>query len=110
MATLTGALLAVWTVLCILTAIFFTVAAISCLVCTVSPPEEGVNRIEALSGFIPCFLLAGLLYIHIGYLLATSQKTPETPKTRDILLTVPEESSVNAQVTSGNNTVNIPNL
>ena len=116
MATLTGALLAVWTVLCILTAIFFTVAAISCLVCTVSPPKEEVNRIEALSGFVPCFLLAGLLYIHIGYLLATFQKTPETPETpetpatRDIHLTVPEKSSVNAQVTFGDNAVNIPNL
>jgi hypothetical protein len=65
---------------------------------------------EALSGFVPCFILAGLFYVHIGYLLKISQETPETPKTRDILLTVPEESSVNAQVTSGNNTVNIQNL
>ena len=109
MATLSGALLAMWIAVCILTAIFFTVAAISCLVCTVSPSAE-VSRIEALSGFFPCFLLAGLFYIHIGYLLASSQETPETPATRDILLTVPEESSVNAQVTSGNNTVNIENL
>ena len=109
MATLSGALLAMWIAVCILTAIFFTVAAISCLVCTVSPSAE-VSRMEALSGFFPCFLLAGLFYIHIGYLLGKSQETPETPKTRDILLTVPEESSVNAQVTSGNNTVNIQNL
>jgi ABC-type transport system involved in multi-copper enzyme maturation permease subunit len=110
MATLPGALLAMWIAVCILTAIFFTVAAISCLVCTVSPPKDGVSRMEALSGFFPCFLLAGLFYIHIGYLLSISQKTPETPKTRDILLTVPETSSVNAQVISGNNTVNIKNL
>lgn len=110
MITLTGALVAVWTVICILTAIFFTIAAISCLVCTVSPAGTNLSRIDAFTGFIPCFLLAGLFYIHIGYLLGKSQKTPETPATRDILLTVPEESSVNAQVTSGNNTVNIQNL
>ena len=110
MITLSGALVAVWTVICILTAIFFTIAAISCLVCTVSPAGTNLSRIDAFTGFIPCFLLAGLFYIHIGYLLGKSQKTPETPATRDILLTVPEKSSVNAQVTSGNNTVNIQNL
>ena len=110
MITLTGALVAVWTVICILTAIFFTIAAISCLVCTVSPAGTNLSKIDAFTGFIPCFLLAGLFYIHIGYLLGKSQETPETPKTRDILLTVPEESSVNAQVISGNNTVNIQNL
>lgn len=110
MATLTGALVAMWIAVCILLAIFLTVAAISCLVCTVSPAGTNLSRIDAFTGFIPCFLLAGLFYIHIGYLLGKSQKTPETPKTRDILLTVPEESSVNAQVTSGNNTVNIQNL
>ena len=110
MAILTGALLAVWIAVCILIAIFFTIAAISCLVCTVSPAGTNLSRIDAFTGFIPCFLLAGLFYIHIGYLLGKSQKTPETPATRDILLTVPEKSSVNAQVTSGNNTVNITDL
>ena len=109
MATLPGGLLAMWIAACILTAIFLTIATISCLVCAVSPTPE-VSRMEALSSFVPCFLLAGLFYIHIGYLLPISQKTPETPATRDILLIVPEESSVNAQVTSGNNTVNIKNL
>ena len=34
----------------------------------------------------------------------------EDCKTRDILLTVPKKSSVNAQVTSENNTVNITDL
>jgi hypothetical protein len=110
MAALPGALLAMWIAACILIAIFLTVAAISCLVCTVSPAGTNLSRIDAFTGFIPCFLLAGLFYIHIGYLLGKSQETPETPRTRDILLTVPEESSVNAQVTSGNNTVNIQNL
>ena len=110
MAILTGALLAVWIATCILIAIFLSVAAIGCLVCTVSPAGTNLSRIDAFTGFIPCFLLAGLFYIHIGYLLGKSQKTPETPATRDILLTVPEKSSVNAQVTSENNTVNITDL
>ena len=96
MATLSGALLAMWIAVCILTAIFFTVAAISCLVCTVSPSAE-VSRMEALSGFFPCFLLAGLFYIHIGYLLGKSQETPETPATRDIHLTVPEKVEVHTE-------------
>lgn len=97
MITLTGALLAIWTVICILTAIFFTVAAIGCLVCTVSPAGTDLSRIDAFTGFIPCFLLAGLFYIHIGYLLGKSHKTPETPATRDIHLTVPEKVEVHTE-------------
>ena len=97
MITLTGALVAVWTVICILTAIFFTIAAISCLVCTVSPAGTNLSRIDAFTGFIPCFLLAGLFYIHIGYLLGKSQKTPQTPATRDIHLTDPEKVRVHTE-------------
>ena len=96
MTMLSGALVAVWIAVCILTAIFFTIAAISCLVCTVSPTPE-VSRMEALSSFFPCFLLAGLFYIHIGYLLGKSQETPETPATRDIHLTVPEKVEVHTE-------------
>lgn len=96
MAALPGGLLAMWIAACILTAIFLTIAAISCLVCTVSPTPE-VSRMEALSGFFPCFILAGLFYVHIGYLLPISQKTPETPATRDIHLTVPEKVEVHTE-------------
>ena len=110
MITLSGALLSMWTAGCILIAIFLTVVALSCLICTIVPPDSGVSRIEAFSGLVASTFLTGLFYVHIGYLLKISQETPEPPKTRDILLTVPEESSVNAQVTSGNNTVNIKNL
>lgn len=85
-----------WIAACILTAIFLTIAAISCLVCTVSPTPD-VSRAEALSGFFPCFLLAGLFYVHIGYLLDLSQKRPETPATRDIHLTVPEKVEVHTE-------------
>lgn len=42
--------------------------------------------------------------------LLNSAKVPEAPKTRDILLTVPETSRVDAQVTSENNTINLQNL
>lgn len=96
MATLSGALLAMWIAACILTAIFLTFASISCLVCTVSPSPQ-VSRMEALTCFVPCFILAGLFYIHIGYLLSISQKTPETPATRDIHLTVPEKVEVHTE-------------
>jgi hypothetical protein len=110
MTTLTGALLAVWIAACILIAIFLSVLALSGLVCTFSNSDTGVPRLEAFSGFVCCSIIAGLFFIHVHHLVTKPQETPETPRTRDILLTVPEESSVNAQVTSGNNTVNLQNL
>ena len=42
--------------------------------------------------------------------LLNAARVPESPKTRDILLTVPETSRVDAQVTSENNTINLQNL
>ena len=107
MATLTGALVAVWIAVCILLAIFLSVLALSGLVCTISPSDTGVSRLEAFSGSVICTLIAGLFYIHVHHLLTKPQ---ETPATRDIHLTVPQESSVNAQVISGNNTVNLTDL
>lgn len=107
MATLTRALVAVWIAVCILLAIFLSVLALSGLVCTISPSDTEVSRLEAFSGFVCCSFVAGLFYIHAYCLVSKPQ---ETPATREILLTVPEESSVNAQVTSGNNTVNLQNL
>lgn len=110
MATLTGALVAMWIAVCILIAIFLSVLALSGLVCTFSNSDTGVPRLEAFSGFVCCSIIAGLFYIHVFHLVSKPQETPETPRTRDILLTVPEKSSVNAQVTSENNTVNFENL
>lgn len=110
MITLSGALLAIWTVACILIFLFFSVMALAGLLCTLLPPDVRIPRTEFFSIFTISTLIAGLFYIHLCHLLGLSQETPEPPKTRDILLTVPEESSVNAQVTSGNNTVNIKNL
>lgn len=40
----------------------------------------------------------------------TKEAHNSQPPTRDIRLTVPKDSSVNAQITSGNNTVNITDL
>ena len=58
---------------------------------------------------LPEYLLAFLVVtVFLAALLIP--KHQETPETRDILLTVPQKSSVNAQVTSGNNTINITDL
>lgn len=107
METLSGALIAMWIAVCILLAIFLSVLALSGLVCTISPSDTEVPRLEAFSSFVCCSLIAGLFYIHVHHLVTKPQ---ETPATRDIHLTVPQESSVNAQVISGNTTVNIKNL
>jgi hypothetical protein len=42
--------------------------------------------------------------------LLNSVKVPEAPGNRQIILDVPRTSRVDAQVTSGNNTVNLQNL
>ena len=107
MITLTGALLAMWTAACIGIGIFLSILAFAGLVCTISPPDYPLPRLEAFSGFVCCTILAGLFSIHAFNLVSNPQETPET---RDILLTVPQKSSVNAQVTSENNTVNITDL
>lgn len=110
MEALTGFLLSTWISICILAAIVLSILGLAGLICTLAPLDLRVPRFEAFSGFICCTLLAGFFYIHICHLLGNSQETPENSKTRDILLTVPEKSSVNAQVTSENNMVNIQNL
>lgn len=107
METLTGVLLVVWIAVCILLTLFLSVLALVGLIYTVSPLDTGIPRLEAFSGFVCCILLAGLFHIHVHSLVTKPQ---ETPATRDILLTVPQKSSVNVQVTSGNNIVNIENL
>lgn len=97
MATLTGALLAVWIAVCITVAIFLSVLALSGLVCTISPPDYPLPRFEAFSGFVCCTILAGLFYIHAYSLASKPQETPETPRTRDIFLTVPEKVEVHTE-------------
>lgn len=109
METLVGALVAIWIVLCILVGVFFSIASLGSLCCTFSPPEN-TSRSEAFMGFVLCSIVAGLFFTHVWWLMTKDKQTPELPATRDILLTVPERSSVNAQVISENNTVNITDL
>ena len=97
MVTLTGALLAMWIAVCILVAIFLSVLALSGLVCTTSPPDYPLPRLEAFSGFVCCSFIAGLFYIHAYCLASKPQETSETPRTRDIHLTVPEKVEVHTE-------------
>ena len=109
MATLTGALVAVWIAVCILVGVFLSTACLGSLCCLFSPPEN-TSRGEAFGGFIFCAVFAALCFTHVGWLMSKDKETLQPSKTRDIHLTVPQESSVNAQVISGNNTVNITDL
>ena len=109
MATLTGALVAVWIVLCILVGVFLSIACLGSLCCIFRSPEN-TSRGEAFGGFIFCAVIAALCFTHVWWLMSKEKETPQPSKTRDIHLTVPQESSVNAQVISGDNTINLQNL
>ena len=76
-----------------------------------NPLGDSPRKSPASPGVFPVFLmiLPGLLAAGISLILANSP-IPETPRNRQIILDVPEKSSVNAQVTSENNTVNLENL
>lgn len=76
-----------------------------------NPLGDSPRRSRASLNVFPVFLmiLSGLLAAGISLILANSP-IPETPRNRQIILDVPEKSSVNAQVTSENNTVNLENL
>lgn len=76
-----------------------------------NPLGDSPQRPPASPGVFSVFLmiLPGLLAAGISLILANSP-IPETPRNRQIILDVPEKSSVNAQVTSENNTVNLENL
>lgn len=69
-------------------------------------PRKPLISVDDLSIYLMILptVLAALFH------LLNSAKVPELPKTRDILLTVPETSRVDAQVTSENNTINLQNL
>lgn len=71
-------------------------------------PRE--SRISFDDFLIFLMILPGSLAVFIPLILAHLEGVPESPRNRQIILDVPEKSSVNAQVTSGNNTVNISNL
>lgn len=69
-------------------------------------------RFDAFEAVVLIFLmiLPGILAVFIALLFANVIEAPESPRNRQVILDVPEKSSVNAQVTSGNNTVNLQNL
>lgn len=84
---------------------FITVSLISLLmVFLASDDKDFVSAAEAFIAFGFSALFGVLL------LSQTREALNLQPPTRDIHLTVPKDSSVNAQVTSGNNTVNITDL
>lgn len=63
------------------------------------------NLPETLLTLWIVFCISGILFFTI-----VEPDPPQAPVTRDIHLTVPQDSSVNTQITSGNNTVNITDL
>jgi hypothetical protein len=76
-----------------------------------NPLGDSPRRSPASLGVFPVFLmiLPGLLAAGISLILANFP-VPESPRNRQIILDVPEKSSVNAQVTSQDNTINLQNL
>lgn len=75
-----------------------------------SPRRSRESRMSSDDFFIFLIVFPGLLAVFIPLILAELEGVPETPRNRQIILDVPEKSSVNAQVTSENNTVNLENL
>lgn len=84
---------------------FITVSLISLLaVFLASDDKDLVSTAEAFIVFGVSALFGALL------LSQTREAINSQPPTRDIHLTVPKDSSVNTQIISGNNTVNITDL
>ena len=96
MATLTGALVAIWIVLCILVGVFLSTACLGSLCCIFSPPEN-TSRGEAFGGFIFCAVIAALCFTHVWWLMTKGKQAPGLPATRDIHLTVPEKVEVHTE-------------
>lgn len=84
---------------------FITVSLISLLAVFSTLDDE--DFVPAAAAFM-AFGLSACLGVTI--FIATREAIDSQPPTRDIHLTVPEDSSVNAQITSGSNTVNITDL
>ena len=84
---------------------FITVSLMSLLaVFLASDDKDLVSAAEAFIVFGVSALFGALL------LSQTREAINSQPPTRDIHLTVPKDSSVNTQIISGNNTVNITDL
>lgn len=90
--------------------LLFFISALRDFLSLFKPQVKFRHRSEVI-GFIVLFgSAAAVCWIYVCYSFANPPKMPEPPATRDILLRVPDSSSVNAQVTSGSNSVNIPDL
>lgn len=76
------------------------------------PPRKSRARFDAFEAVALIFLmiLHGIFAVFITLILSNAREVPEDSRTRQVILDVPEKSSVNAQVTSGDNTVNLQNL
>lgn len=84
---------------------FITVSLISLLMVFLALNDK--DFVSATEAFI-AFGFSALFGVLI--LSQTREALNLQPPTRDIHLTVPKDSSVNAQVTSGSNTVNITDI
>lgn len=80
-----------------------SIFSISALLCMITETNKSwiYRYLALLLIFGPISAFSGFFY---------HQLKVEDCKTRDILLTVPKDSSVNTQITSGNNTVNITDI
>ena len=68
------------------------------------------SRISFDAFIIFLMILPGTLTVAILLILANFGEISESSRNRQIILDVPETSRVDAQVISGNNTVNLQNL
>lgn len=80
-----------------------------------NPLGDSSRSSRASSGdfVIPLMLLLAAGAVIITFFVPASKEPkefPESPGNRQVILDVPETSRVDAQVTSGNNTVNLQNL
>lgn len=75
-------------------------------------PRKSRARFDTFEAVVLIFLmiLHGIFAVFITLILSNVREVPEDSRTRQVILDVPEKSSVNAQVTSGDNTVNLQNL
>ena len=74
-----------------------------------SSRESGTSFDDSINDFL-IFLMILPLAIAVFFHLAKSGEVSEDSRTRQVILDVPESSRVDAQVTSGDNTVNLQNL
>lgn len=74
-----------------------------------SPRKSSVDSYDDFF-FILLMSLPLSLGVFATLILSNTREVPEDSRTRQVILDVPETSRVDAQVTSGDNTVNLQNL